>query len=101
MFKHWILVTAVVAVVGCNQADRVERDDDAEEQEARMPFDQAPPAVRDALTREAQGATIDSVEHEVENGRNVYEAKVAVGGENWEIEVDESGKVLEKERADD
>lgn len=59
-----------------------------------------PPAAHETLTRESGGAPIGSVMRETENGRTIYEAQISKGGKTWEVEVDESGKVLEREKAD-
>ena len=102
-----VLVALVLAVGGCANTDRNGGgDDDGEDDDAnevKMTMDQLPASARDGLTREAgTGATIGEVEREEENGRTIYEADVtAADGTKWEIAVDESGKLLEKEKDDE
>lgn len=91
-----VLLTLIALVIaGCANSQR-ERD----ENEVEVLFDDVPQAVRDALTRESGGAPVGAITRETENGRAVYEAKITREGTTWEVEVDESGKVLEREEAD-
>jgi uncharacterized membrane protein YkoI len=73
---------------GCAHSNKEE----AEENEVKMTLDEAPPAVREGLLREANGATITSVEKEDEHGHVVYEADVQSGRKVREIQVDPDGK---------
>ena len=88
-----LVVAAMLAAAGCNSSNR-------EEKEVEVTLDQVPQAARDALTRESGGAPMGTVRREIENGRPVYEATFSKGGKSWEVEVDENGKVLEREEAD-
>jgi len=69
------------------------------EDEVELTLDQVPPAVKETLTRESEGAPMGTIERENEKGRAVYETRVTKGGKTWEIEVDENGKVLERKVA--
>ena len=99
------LAALVLAVGGCTNLDRNGGgdDEDSDANEVKMTMDQLPDAARTGLTREAgTGATIGEVEREQENGQTVYEADVtAADGTKWEVTVDESGKLLEKEKDDE
>lgn len=64
-------------------------------------LDQLPQAVRDAVSRESGGAPVGKIMRENENGRTSYEARITKGGKTWEVEFDESGKVVDREAADD
>ena len=68
--------------------------------EVKMRLDDVPAPAREALEREAAGATITSVEREQEHGKTVYEATINSGGTKREIEVDEQGNVLPEEAED-
>lgn len=99
------LAALVLFVGGCANLDRNGGgdDEDSDANEVKMTMDQLPASAREGLTREAgTGATIGEVEREEENGRTVYEADAtAADGTKWEITVDESGKLLEREKDDE
>jgi uncharacterized membrane protein YkoI len=71
--------------------------DEKNEHETPTSLDKIPAAARDALVREAGGATIVDVVQETENGKTVYEAHVRKGADVVGIEVDASGKLLKRE----
>ena len=106
MRKGWAAIAALGLVVGCANMDRNgggEDDEDSDANEVKMTMDQLPAGARAGITREAgTGATVGEVEREEEDGQVVYEADVtAADGTKWEIVVDESGKLLEKEKDDE
>ncbi|HSV15838.1 MAG TPA: hypothetical protein VLI90_16365 [Tepidisphaeraceae bacterium] len=85
-----------LAVVSCKSANN-HADKEAEEgNEVKMKLDQVPPAVRDSLTREAGGAQVGDVDKESKDGRTVYETDAMINGTNYEIKVDEAGKLISK-----
>ena len=88
-------LVAGLMVVGCSHMHH-EKEEGEEGNEVKMTIDQVPPAVRATLEREAQGATIKTVDKEEDHGKTVYETDVMINGKNWEIKVDESGKVVGK-----
>jgi uncharacterized membrane protein YkoI len=105
MRKAWIAVGAMALAVGCTQMngkkgeckEKGEACEKKEEgNEVKMTLADVPPAVRDTLTREAGGAKIESVDKEMKNGQTIYETDVMMNGQNWEIKVDPSGKVISK-----
>jgi len=91
MKPHSMLIALVAGLmlVGCAHKE-------VEENEVKMTLDQVPPAVRDALKREAQGAPITAVDKEDHNGKTIYETDVTINGKNIEIKVDPDGKVVSK-----
>lgn len=101
MKRHLFAVSLAVAAasVGCSQMGKDHERED--EDEIEMTLDQVPAAVREGLQREAGGAAIAEVEKEDENGKVVYEADVTIDGKNWEIVVDESGKLVSRKLDDD
>ena len=90
-----LLVATLLCAPGCNSSNR-----EHEEEEVEVTLGQVPQAAQDALARESGGAPMGTVRREMENGRPVYEATFSKGGKSWEVEVDENGKVLEREEAD-
>jgi hypothetical protein len=96
MKARWILSVVLAAgLVGCSNMKHHEREEE-EGNEVKMTLDQVPPAVRAALQREAQGAAITTVDKEESKGRTIYETDVMMNGKNWEIKVDEDGRVVSK-----
>ena len=94
--RHALVLLMFIApvIAGCAGSQR-----EREENEVEVLIDDLPQAVRDALTRESGGAPVGTVTRETENGRTLYEAKITRDGKTWQVEVDESGKVLEREQA--
>src|SRR4051794_30260729 len=75
---------AVVAVCvggagGCAGAKAHEK---SEANEQKVELSQVPAAVRETLTKEAQGAKIDKVDKETDDGKTVYETDVELNGKN-------------------
>jgi hypothetical protein len=64
--------------------------------EVKMKIDEVPAAVRDGLARESGGAAIATVDKEAKNGQTIYEADAMINGANWELKVDENGKLISK-----
>jgi uncharacterized membrane protein YkoI len=95
MRRAMILLAGIPLIAaGCASHQR-----EKEENEVEVTLDQLPPAVRDTITRESGGAPVGKIEREDEKGKAVYEAMITKGGKTWEIEIDESGKVLERKVA--
>jgi len=91
MRMTWLFVAVIVIAGGC--AHKAEE----EENEVKLRPDEVPPAVLSALEREAGGAAITTVDKEqAKDGRTVYETDVMMNGKNWEIKVDETGKLVSK-----
>ena len=87
-----LLAGLALVVAGCNTSHR-ERDEDAIE----VTLDQVPPAVKETISRESGGAPVGKIAREDENGKAVYEAMITKNGKTFEVEIDETGKVLERE----
>ena len=88
------LAGLTLAGPGCAHSNKEE----AEEKEVKMSLDEVPPAAREGLLREANGATIATVDKEDDHGKVVYEADIQSGGKNWEIKVDPEGKLVSRRR---
>ena len=74
---------------------------DGDENDHVVPWSEVPAAVQAAITAEAKGGKIESVERETERKGVTYEAKVKLAdGNELEIETDAAGKVLKVERED-
>ena len=94
-FHTFALGLAVIAgSVGCNHMNN--QSEENEENEVKMTLDQVPAAAREGLQREAGGATITQVDKEEVKGKTGYEIDVMKDGKNWEIIVDENGKLMSK-----
>jgi len=73
----------------------------AEDREEAIPLDKVPEKVMQAAVLAVPGIVLESAEREVEKGAVVYELTGKADGKTYEVEVDESGKVLEVEEGDD
>lgn len=88
-----LLAGVTLLIAGCNT------NREPKEQEVEVTLDQLPPAVKDTLTRESGGAPVGKIEREKEKGKVLYSAMITKGGKTWEVEIDGSGNVLEREEA--
>lgn len=86
-------IVALGTVAGCTSKGGQE---EGEENEVKMTLDEVPAAAREALVREANGATISTVDREEGKRGPIYETDVVMNGKNWEIKVSADGKVLSK-----
>jgi uncharacterized membrane protein YkoI len=68
---------------------------------AELKLAECPAAVQKTLKREANGAKIDEVEKEAEDGKTIYEADVTIDGKKYDITVAEDGTLLEKALEED
>ena len=98
--RHALIRFAVIVPISAGVLAGCARDGERDEDATEVLLADVPPAVRETITRESDGAPVGAIMRETENGRTVYEAKISKGGKTWEVEVDESGKVLEREAAD-
>jgi uncharacterized membrane protein YkoI len=92
-------LTVAALTFGCQSMNKEHEDEKGDE--VQMTLDQVPPAVREGLQREAGGAAITKVDKENEHGRTGYEVDVKIDGKNWEIVVDENGKLISKKLDDE
>jgi uncharacterized membrane protein YkoI len=98
--KHWKLISlmAVVCLGLCIGAVATKQALDGEKEVA---IDDLPAAVKATILAEANGAPIQEIEVETEDGKTVYEAEVLIDGREIEIEVAPDGTLLGKETDDD
>ena len=94
MRLRWLTIGVLALAAGCAHNGKSGEED--ESNEVKMTLDQVPTAARAALEREANGATIGTVDRESDHGKTVYETDVMVNGKNWEIKVDENGNLVGK-----
>jgi hypothetical protein len=55
-----------------------------------------PAAVRATVEKEAKGAVVEDIERKSKNGRLYYEVEIERNNQEWELRIDESGKVIER-----
>ena len=96
MNARWPLVGLLTVTLGAASAGNVRAADEKEGKEEKVAFKELPKAVRKTLEREANGEKIKTVDKEEQDGKTVYEADVKIDGTNYEILVDEHGKLLSK-----
>ena len=68
---------------------------------AELKLSDCPAAVQKTLQREANGAEIDEVESETEDGETTYETEVTFDGKEYKIVVAEDGTLIEKALEED
>jgi hypothetical protein len=71
-------------------------DKEKEGDEVKVKFAEVPAAVQATLTKEANGAKIDTVDKETDDGKTIYEADVTINGKNYEIKVATDGTLISK-----
>jgi hypothetical protein len=101
MKTRWAVVAVLAIGTGCAHNMNNHDQEGDEGNEVKMTLDQVPAPVRATLTREAGGATIRTVDKEQSHGGTAYETDVMSGGTNWEIRVDENGRLLSKKVDDE
>jgi hypothetical protein len=90
-----LLVALGLAV--CTMAVRAEeKKEEKEADEVKVKFDDCPAAVKATITKEAEGAKVDTVDKETDDGKTIYEADAKINGTNYEIKVAEDGKLISK-----
>ena len=91
------LLSLGFAVAGCaNSSGSHQESSTGEEHEVKVAMQDVPAAVQTTLKREANGQTINTVDKEMRHGKTVYEADAKIDGNNYEIVVDETGRLLSK-----
>jgi uncharacterized membrane protein YkoI len=84
-----------MSMVGC-MAEHKDHHENMDDHEVKVPFEQVPAPAQATLMKESAGATITTVDMEKDDGITVYEAEAMIGGTNYEIKVDVSGKLISK-----
>jgi hypothetical protein len=81
--------------------EHAEKGEEAEEhsKEDKIPFAEAPAAVRGAITKLAPTAKVTEVERATEDGYTTFEVEYTAGADKLTASVSETGEVLEIERA--
>jgi hypothetical protein len=97
MTKYWIRMgLASMAVTLLSSAVVRAEGKESEENEQTISMKEAPKAVRQTIKRETEGAKVASVDVEADKGKLVYEADAVIDGTNYEIRVDQNGRLLSK-----
>lgn len=94
-FKSILVLGMGVGLFACSSIAKEDKED-KDESEQEIKFADAPAAVQKTLTKEAEGAKIETVEKETEDGTTVYEAEVTIDGKEYEIKVAPDGKLISK-----
>lgn len=75
-------------------AEKNEKNEEHEDKEEVVEFKSVPQPVQKTLTKEADGAKIDKVDKEEDDGKVIYEADVMMNGKNYEIKVAQDGTLI-------
>jgi len=92
-----VQVAADGKLLGKKVEEEGDDEDEKEEGEQKVTLDQVPAAVKATILKEAGENTVEEIEAETEDGREVYEAEWKVGGKEVEIKVASDGTLLKKE----
>ena len=68
-----------------------------EHAEQTLTLSQVPGPVRATIEREGAGGKLEEIESEVKDGKTVYSADIAVGGQTYDIEIAADGSIISKE----
>ena len=97
MGKRWVVMLLAMVAAGCTNTAMHQAEEEDEGKEVKIDFSQAPEAAQKTLTREADGATIKTLDQEThKDGKRYYEADVKIEGTNYEIVVNADGKLIHK-----
>ena len=97
-YTKWIVAAAfAVPMVTATAYGQEEKEESHPHETVKM--ENLPAPVKTTVQREAQGKTIESIKKETENGKTVYEVEVTSNGKGEEIEISDSGTVLERHAA--
>ena len=98
MRNRFLMSVLIVAATACGCASsghmNGRESEDDEQDEVKVSFADVPANVQAVLMRESKGATIASVDKEMQHGRQVYEADAMVDGKNREIVVAADGTLV-------
>ena len=61
-----------------------------------VPLEQLPAPVRATVEKETQGGKVTDIEKDHERGQVIYEVEFTLDGKEWELDIAEDGKLLEK-----
>ena len=79
-----VLACLAVAAAGLAQEQKIKRSD-------------LPPAVEKTVAEVSKGATVKGFSQETERGKTTYEVEMVVNGHSKDVEMDESGAIVEVE----
>ena len=85
MFRPLAIFTAIVAIAtisGCA---------------THRSLNQLPPAVKSTVSEHVRDGRIDEIEEKHHDGMRLYEIEYKLNSKDYELKVDEQGRVLEKE----
>lgn len=61
-----------------------------------MSLEQLPAPVRATVEKETQGGKVTDIEKDQERGQVIYEVEFTIDGKEWELDIAEDGKLLER-----
>jgi hypothetical protein len=98
-----IFTLAVASALGLAVLGNFAEDDaeDNDDNEVNVTLDEVPAAVKAAILKATEGATIEEIEKETENGQEVFEVEAVVRDVEFELTFDANGNLLEFEIEDE
>ena len=92
-----LVLAASMALASCaNLYAEDKKGEENEGDEVRIKFAEAPAAVQATINKESDGAKVDSLDKETDDGKTIYEADAVINGTNYEIKVAPDGKLISK-----
>lgn len=94
-YAKWIVSLALVAPLAVTPAfaDPTSAEDHPQD---TVQMTDLPSAVQKTVQREAKGKTIESMKKDTENGKTVYQVELVSDGKGQQIDVSETGKVINR-----
>jgi uncharacterized membrane protein YkoI len=86
----WFVMCVVIGLAAQATAARAD--------EEKIPPDQVPKKIMDAIKKRFPGAEVTSVEKETENGKVVYDVELKQKGRKYEMDIKEDGTIVEIEK---
>jgi uncharacterized membrane protein YkoI len=99
-YSKWIVASAFTGSMLAATAYGQEKNPQSH-QHHMLKMEDLPAPVKSTLEREAKGMQVESIKKDVDDGRVKYEVDLMSNGERHELEISESGKVLERKSSYD
>jgi len=99
--RNWMMFLAATAAFGWTVSMASAEEYEKGHTHESVSFEKLPQAVKDGLTKAANGGKLENVQSETEGGKTYYEAHVTQGGKRSEVRVDSSGKLSPEDDDDD
>jgi hypothetical protein len=94
-YSKWIVALTLAAPLAATPA-YANPDNNENHPHETVQMSDLPAPVQKTVQREAKGKTIESLKKETENGKTVYEVALVANGKTQQVEISDTGKVLDR-----